>query len=98
MNVYLFESLSQVKELAWYWQQDYNFSRTHESLNHLPPKAYRKQLENSSLGCLNQWEWTIGRVIYRGQTKSIDSNKIVIVIDKDPLIPNGYRIQTAYPH
>ncbi|EMH4150147.1 hypothetical protein RGN32_003735 [Providencia stuartii] len=42
-------------------------------------------------------EWTIGRVIYRGQTKSIDSNKIVIVIDKDPLIPNGYRIQTAYP-
>ncbi|WP_350244939.1 RNase A-like domain-containing protein [Providencia stuartii] len=41
-------------------------------------------------------EWTIGRVIYRGQTESIDSNKIVIVIDKDPLIPNGYRIQTAY--
>ncbi|WP_422897668.1 hypothetical protein [Providencia stuartii] len=26
----------------------------------------------------------------------MDSNKIVIVIDKDPLIPNGYRIQTAY--
>ncbi|WP_419177204.1 hypothetical protein [Providencia stuartii] len=23
---------------------------------------------------------------------------MVIVIDKDPLIPNGYRIQTAYPH
>ncbi|WP_419179401.1 hypothetical protein [Providencia stuartii] len=28
----------------------------------------------------------------------MDSNKIVIVIDKDPLIPNGYRIQTAYLH
>ncbi|MEY0291187.1 RNase A-like domain-containing protein [Providencia rettgeri] len=39
----------------------------------------------------------IGRVINKGQTKSIDSNKIVIVIDKDPLMPNGYRIQTAYP-
>ncbi|MEX9336456.1 RNase A-like domain-containing protein, partial [Providencia alcalifaciens] len=39
----------------------------------------------------------IGRVIYKGQTKSIDSNKMVIVIDKDPLMPNGYRIQTAYP-
>ncbi|WP_272690621.1 RNase A-like domain-containing protein, partial [Providencia sp. PROV090] len=39
----------------------------------------------------------IGRVIHKGQAKSVDSNKIVIVIDKDPLMPNGYRIQTAYP-
>ncbi|MBI6485142.1 adhesin [Proteus mirabilis] len=39
----------------------------------------------------------IGRVIHKGQVKSVDSNKIVIVIDKDPLMPNGYRIQTAYP-
>lgn len=39
----------------------------------------------------------IGRVINKGQTKSVDSNKIVIVIDKNPLMPNGYRIQTAYP-
>ncbi|WP_318558915.1 integrase core domain-containing protein, partial [Providencia stuartii] len=53
LNAYLFESLSQVRELAWFWQQDYNQNRTHESLNHLPPEAYRKQLENSSLGCLN---------------------------------------------
>ncbi|MEY0433788.1 RNase A-like domain-containing protein [Providencia huaxiensis] len=39
----------------------------------------------------------IGRVIHKGQVKSVDSNKIVIVIDKEPLMPNGYRIQTAYP-
>ncbi|WP_368570660.1 RNase A-like domain-containing protein, partial [Acinetobacter baumannii] len=39
----------------------------------------------------------IGRVIQKGQTTAVDSNKIVIVIDKDPLMPNGYRIQTAYP-
>ncbi|MCT8250971.1 RNase A-like domain-containing protein [Proteus faecis] len=39
----------------------------------------------------------IGRVMHKGQIKSVDSNKIVIVIDKDPLMPNGYRIQTAYP-
>lgn len=53
LNAYLFESLSQVLELAWFWLQDYNQNRTHESLNHLPPEAYRKQLENSKLGCLN---------------------------------------------
>ncbi len=53
LNAYLFESLSQVRELAWFWQQDYNQNRTHESLNHLPPEAYRKQLENSKLVCLN---------------------------------------------
>ncbi len=53
LNAYLFESLSQVRELAWLWQQDYNRNRTHESLNHLPPEAYRKQLENAKLVCLN---------------------------------------------
>ncbi|UNH25633.1 IS3 family transposase [Moellerella wisconsensis] len=53
LNAYLFESLSQVRELAWFWLQDYNQNRTHESLNHLPPEAYRQQLENSNLTCLN---------------------------------------------
>nr|UNJ79565.1 Transposase [Providencia sp.] len=53
LNEYLFESLSQVRELAWFWLQDYNHNRTHESLNNLPPETYRKQLENSKLVCLN---------------------------------------------
>lgn len=53
LNAYLFESLSQDRELAWFWLQDYNQNRTHESLNNLPPETYRKQLENSNLGCLN---------------------------------------------
>lgn len=53
LNTYLFESLSQVHEMMWFWQQDYNQNRTHESLNHLPLEAYRKQLENSKLVCLN---------------------------------------------
>jgi len=48
LNAYLFESLSQVREIAWFWQQDYNLNRTHESLGHLPPAIYRKQLENSN--------------------------------------------------
>lgn len=53
LNAYLFESLSQVREMVWFWQQDYNKNRTHESLNHLPLEVYRKQLENSKLVCLN---------------------------------------------
>ena len=36
LNPYLFESLSQVREMVWFWQQDYNQNRTHESLGHLP--------------------------------------------------------------
>lgn len=51
LNAYLFESLSQVKEMAWFWIQDYNRNRTHESLSNLPPELYRKQLENSNQNC-----------------------------------------------
>lgn len=51
LNAYLFESLSQVKEMAWLWMQDYNRNRTHESLNNLPSELYQKQLENSSQDC-----------------------------------------------
>ena len=49
LNAYLFESLTQVREMAWFWRIDYNEERTHESLGHLPPAAYRAKLENSSL-------------------------------------------------
>ncbi|EPV4346756.1 RNase A-like domain-containing protein, partial [Yersinia enterocolitica] len=41
--------------------------------------------------------FNVGRVIPKGSTESHYSNKIVIVIDRDPLMPSGYRIQTAYP-
>lgn len=49
LNAYLFESLTQVLEMAWFWRVDYNEERTHESLGDLPPSAYRAKLENSSL-------------------------------------------------
>lgn len=32
LNAYLFESLSPVREMAWFWQQDYNLNCMHESL------------------------------------------------------------------
>ena len=49
LDAYLFESLSQVREMAWLWRLDYNDERPHESLGHLPPSVYRQKLENSSL-------------------------------------------------
>ena len=48
LNAYLFESLTQVRDMAWLWQLDYNEERPHESLGNLPPRVYRQKLENSS--------------------------------------------------
>ena len=50
LNAYLFETLTQVREMSWLWRLDYNDERTHESLGDLPPSVYRQKLENSSLG------------------------------------------------
>ena len=49
LDAYLFDSLSQVREMAWVWRLDYNEERTHESLGNLPPSVYRQKLENSNL-------------------------------------------------
>ena len=49
LDAYLFENLSQVRDMAWVWQQDYNHERPHDSLDNLPPAVYRRKLENSSL-------------------------------------------------
>ena len=49
LDAYLFESLSQVREMAWQWRLDYNDERPHESLGNLPPSVYRQKLENSNL-------------------------------------------------
>ncbi|MCV2883876.1 IS3 family transposase [Aestuariibacter sp. AA17] len=39
LDVYLFESITQVREMSWFWRLDYNEERTHESLGNLPPAA-----------------------------------------------------------
>lgn len=49
LDAYLFESLSQIREMALLWRLDYNDERPHESLGHLPPSIYRQKLENSSV-------------------------------------------------
>lgn len=49
LDVYLFETLNQVREMAWVWMMDYNEERPHESLDDLPPAVYRQLVENSTL-------------------------------------------------
>jgi putative transposase len=49
LDVYLFETLSQVRDMAWVWMLDYNDERPHESLGDLPPAVYRAKVENSNL-------------------------------------------------
>lgn len=41
--------------------------------------------------------FNVGRVINKGDGSSHLSNKIILVVDKDPLMPKGYRVHTAYP-
>ncbi|MFL7025625.1 IS3 family transposase [Enterovibrio norvegicus] len=48
LNAYLFESIEQVRDMAWVWMCDYNEERTHESLGNIPPTEYRRKLETSS--------------------------------------------------
>lgn len=49
LDAYLFETLTQVKEISWFCMLDYNDERPHESLGDLPPAVFRQQLENSML-------------------------------------------------
>lgn len=48
LNAYLFENLSKVRDMAYFWLLGYNAERKHESLGTLPPAASRAKLENSS--------------------------------------------------
>ena len=40
LNVYVFTSLSEVRQKAEEWMFDYNHQRPHKSLGYLPPKSY----------------------------------------------------------
>ena len=44
LDWYLFNSLRKVRDITDDWMIDYNYERTHESLNDLPPKIYEQQL------------------------------------------------------
>ncbi len=43
LDAYIFESISQVKEITESWQKDYNENHPHESLGGISPKQYLKR-------------------------------------------------------
>jgi putative transposase len=40
LDVYLFETINEVREVSEHWMYDYNYKRPHDSLNGLSPKLY----------------------------------------------------------
>lgn len=50
LNVYLFRSLHEVREITSRWIDEYNDLRPHDALGGLPPSVYaNRKLENSTL-------------------------------------------------
>jgi putative transposase len=50
LNLYLFRSLEQVREITSRWIEEYNYLRPHDALGGLPPSVYAtKVTENSTL-------------------------------------------------
>lgn len=47
LDAYLFESLSQVREITRHWMTEYNEERPHDSLGRIPPAMFRRQVENA---------------------------------------------------
>lgn len=54
LNMYVFGTLTEVREVTEKWIKEYNEERPHDALNDLTPWEYleqHKRLENSNLGC-----------------------------------------------
>lgn len=49
LDCYLFNSLTEVREITDSWMVEYNYERPHESLNDLPPKIYERLNKESSI-------------------------------------------------
>lgn len=49
LDSYLFNSLTEVREITDSWIEEYNYDRPHESLNDLPPKLYERLNRENSL-------------------------------------------------
>jgi putative transposase len=50
LNAYLFENLREVREITESWITIYNEERPNRSLGRIPPRDYRAQAENNTLG------------------------------------------------
>ncbi len=54
LNMYVFRTLNEVREITETWMRQYNEERPHDSLDDLTPMAYlaiRNPLENSKYAC-----------------------------------------------
>jgi len=49
LDCYLFNSLTEVREITDSWMVEYNHERPHESLNDLPPKLYEQLKQENSI-------------------------------------------------
>lgn len=51
LDAHIFDTLDQVREIAWQWMIDYNEQRPHDALNGMTPAAYREYVSagNSTL-------------------------------------------------
>jgi transposase InsO family protein len=47
LDAYVFESLSQVREITRHWINEYNEERPHHSLGKIPPAMFRRQAESA---------------------------------------------------
>ena len=45
LDAYLFEDISQLRELSWQWMEDYNLNHPHQSLNNLSPLKYSDKFQ-----------------------------------------------------
>lgn len=46
LDAYLFESIEDVRNIAWKWMEDYNENHPHQSLKNLSPNNYLKQFNH----------------------------------------------------
>jgi putative transposase len=50
LDVYLFRSLDEAREISWHWMQEYNEERGHDALGKLTPREFHQQAEVSTFG------------------------------------------------
>ena len=63
LNVYLFNTLNQVRELSEEWRIDYNDERPHKSLGYLSPIKYAERFTPRT---------AIGNTLEIAESRSID--------------------------
>ena len=56
LDMFVFQSLAEVREQTERWLKEYNEERPHESLGHLTPREYRLTLKPEICGI--QWQQT----------------------------------------